>query len=190
MSQQPTAQDPHRPGQAQVVVAGIGNTLRRDDGAGPVVAERVAATLPNLAPCPVSSAIALREPLDLLGWWDGADLAIVVDAASSGAAPGTVTLTWAEELDVAGQPPSTHGLSVLEVYRLAASLGDAPERLALVGIEGGDFSHGEGFSEPVGAALDRALELVLDIAAHAGPPVDGFSSSPAGGTGRQLPLTS
>lgn len=185
MKQQAAPLGLQRPCQARVVVAGIGNTLRRDDGAGPAVAERVAEALLSCEHCLVSCASPFREPLDLLGWWDGANLAIVVDAASSGASPGTITLTWAEELEAAGQPPSTHGLSVLDVYRLATALGEAPARLALVGIEGADFSHGEGFSGPMGAALERASQLVLDIAARAGSP----AGSSAGGTGRQSPPT-
>ena len=39
----------------------------------------------------------LTDPLDLLGAWDGADLAIVVDAVRSGAAPGTLRV-----VDLAG----------------------------------------------------------------------------------------
>ena len=110
----------------------------------------------------------LGEPLDLLDDWEGADLAIVVDAVRSGAPPGTVTLNWLGEALDALSParsrrPSTHGLGVADVYRLAVEMGVAPQRVALVGVEGQDFSHGEGLSAPVHAGVARATALVVDV---------------------------
>jgi aldose 1-epimerase len=112
----------------------------------------------------------LGEPLDLLGSWDGADLAIVVDAVRSGAPPGTLTLDW---LGVPGgldpQPgdsrsPSTHGLGVADVYRLARAIGQAPPLVAVVGIEGQDFSHGEGLSAAVQVGISEAVNVVMALA--------------------------
>lgn len=153
-----------------VVLAGIGNEMRHDDGAGPVVVARAARLAPMGAGAPFAAfETSLSEPLDLLGYWDGADLAIVVDAVRSGAVPGTVTLTWFEDgavtLRRVGRPrPSTHGLGVADVYYLARELGLAPCRVALVGIEGQDFSHGEGLSDLVDYGADKAANLVLDLA--------------------------
>jgi hydrogenase maturation protease len=155
----------------RVVVAGIGNTLRRDDGAGPAVVERLGQLLSNprtRAPQisgehEVICAGPFGDPLDLLGDWDGADLALVVDAVHSGAPPGTVTLTWVDRPDEAGQPPSTHGLSVLDAYRLASALDQAPARLAILGIEGEDFGHGEGLSQAVEVAVAAAIEVALEV---------------------------
>ena len=117
------------------------------------------------------SALAgpLSEPLDLLDDWEGDDLAIVVDAVRSGAPVGTVTLTWLEHLVDVVLPTgaaraSTHGLGVADVFRLACELGTAPRRVALVGVEGRDFSHGEGLSAAVEEGAARALSLVVDLA--------------------------
>jgi hypothetical protein len=60
-----------------IVVAGLGNEYRRDDGAGPVTAARIVAQLPAEDIGPVV------DPLELLGRWDDADLAIVIDAVRS-----------------------------------------------------------------------------------------------------------
>ena len=99
--------DPSRAGRAsgpgaaapagRVVLAGIGNEMRHDDGIGPVIARR-AARMSSVRPGAFVTALAspLNEPLDLLDDWDRDDLAIVVDAVRSGAPPGTVTLTWLE----------------------------------------------------------------------------------------------
>ena len=166
----PLGRAAHLPVGGGVVLAGIGNEMRHDDGAGPVVVARAAQLAPGHAGGLFAALeTSLSEPLALLGYWDGADVAIVVDAVRSGAVPGTVTLTWFEEgavtLRRAGRRrPSTHGLGVADVYCLAHELGLAPRRVALVGVEGQDFSHGEGLSEPVDCGADRAATLVLELA--------------------------
>ncbi|MGA3221049.1 MAG: hydrogenase maturation protease [Acidimicrobiales bacterium] len=154
----------------RVVLAGIGNEMRGDDGVGPVVARR-AAQLSSLPGGGFVTSLAgpLNEPLDLLEGWGSDDLAIVVDAVRSGAPPGAVTLTWLEQLVDVVLPAkcaraSTHGLGVADVFRLAGEIGLAPQRVALVGVEGQDFSPGVGLSAAVEAGAARALALVVDLA--------------------------
>jgi len=171
---------------ARVVVAGIGNDMRHDDGAGVLVAARALEVLGALAGGPGKDiddarSSQLGEPLDLLGHWDEADLAVVVDAVRSGALPGTLSLTWlgdeapdwqldgpsgsvAKAVAVGrGQPPSTHGLGVVGVYRLARAMGQVPRWVAVLGIEGEDFSNGEGLSASVAAVVDSAAAIVVDL---------------------------
>ncbi len=178
---------------ARVVVAGIGNDMRHDDAAGALVAARALEVLGALGPVTgpgqeIDGVLSsqLGEPLDFLGNWDDADLAIVVDAVRSGAAPGSLSLTWFGgeaadfQLDRAsasvakavacgrGQSPSTHGLGVVGVYRLASAMGQAPRRMVVLGIEGQDFSQGEGLSASVAAAIDSAAAIVVDLVRGAG----------------------
>ena len=100
----------------------------------------------------------------------GSDRQLGFALAGPGAPAGTVTLSW---LDAQGSAPirvaradraSTHGLGVADVYTLACELGSAPRRVAIVGIEGGDFSNGEGLSAPVEQAVSRAAGLVVELA--------------------------
>lgn len=142
----------------RVVVVGLGNEYRRDDGAGPAVAaltvERVPAT-DDIGP--------LVEPLDLLGRWDRADLAIVIDAIRSGRPPGTVQVV---DLAMGCSGPavtSTHGIGVSDVLRLAQAIDQAPSRVIVVGIEGADFGRGLGLSPAVGAAIPEAVRRVIDL---------------------------
>jgi hydrogenase maturation protease len=173
---------------ARVVVAGIGNDMRHDDGAGALVAARALQVLGALGPAAgpgkendAALSSQVGEPLDLLGNWDDADLAIVVDAVRSRAAPGTLSLTWfggeapgsqmdgpsasiAKAVAVGrGQLPSTHGFGVVGVYCLARAMGHAPRRVAVLGIEGQDFSQGEGLSASVSAVIDSAAAIVVDL---------------------------
>ncbi len=70
------APDPAPAGEAPVVVIGVGNEFRRDDGAGPAVV----AALHDLAPEGVRLVVTDGEPARLVEAWTGAALAVVVDA--------------------------------------------------------------------------------------------------------------
>jgi len=147
----------------RVVVAGLGSEYRRDDGAGPLIAARAVAEAGsgrNIGP--------VTDPLDLLGAWDGAELAIVVDAVRSGMVPGTLRVL---ELTAAGggRPAgpsgatSTHGVGLAGVLRLAHAVGQAPARVVVVGIEGQDFGRGLGLSPAVDATVPGAVHRVVEL---------------------------
>jgi len=153
-------------GTARVVVAGLGNEYRRDDGVGPLVVARAVnetGAADNVGP--------LADPLDLVGRWDGASLAIVVDAVRSGAQPGTIRLVELEpggpaDAEAAGggrSATSTHGIGLARVFRLARAIGHAPVRVVVVGIEGEDFEMGTGLSPAVEAAVPHAVRHVVDL---------------------------
>jgi len=154
------------------VVVAMGNVYRRDDGAGAAVMRAVTPRLEELS-SPELDAVGLGplgDPLDLLGQWDDAELAVVVDAVRTGAAPGTVVV-----LDLGGRgdpetaeaiharPSSTHGVGVAGALRLARAVGRAPLRVLAVGIEGEDFGNGDGLSDAVAGAVDEAAARVLEI---------------------------
>lgn len=164
-----------------VVVVGIGASGRHDDGVGPVVSALAAGLSRARDVGPVV------DPLDLLGRWDGATLAVVIDAIRSGASPGTIRIV---ELDAppglaeepgatagipeprgagAGpegrepKPTSSHGVGLVETLRLARAVGQAPARVVVVGVEGQDFSQGIGLSPPVRAVVPAAAREVVRI---------------------------
>ena len=144
-----------------IVVAGLGNEYRRDDGAGPVTAARIVAQLPaeDIGP--------IVDPLDLLGRWDNAELAIVIDAVRSGSTPGSVRVVELPSGDGGHGKTSTHGISLGGVWRLAQAVGRAPARVIVVGIEGVDFGNGPGLSAAVDAAIpvavQRAVALIKEV---------------------------
>ena len=141
----------------RIVVAGLGNEYRRDDGAGPMAAALLVdhALVHDIGP--------IVDPLDLLGRWDGADLAIVIDSTASGSAPGAVQLLELPARSTGRRVTSTHGISLAGVLRLAELVGGAPGRVVVVGIEGVDFGNGRGLSEAVDAAVAVAVQKVVDL---------------------------
>jgi hydrogenase maturation protease len=144
----------------RVVVIGVGNALRRDDGVGLAVAERVRAA------GGVEVVACEDEPSRMLDAWEGADTALVVDAVASGAAPGTVHRYDAAEgaLPVGVFRGSTHAFGVGETIELARALGRLPPRVRLYGVEGAAFSAGEGLTPEVEAAVEPLVGELLEEA--------------------------
>jgi hydrogenase maturation protease len=58
---------------------------------------------------------------------------------------------------------STHGIGLASVLRLSRAVGQAPERVVVVGVEGEDFGRGTGLSPAVDAALADAVRRVVDL---------------------------
>lgn len=138
-------------------VLGIGNRLRRDDGVGPWVVEALRGRLPQ-----ADLRVLGDDGFALLDALAGTDAALVVDAVQSGAAPGTVRRfdAAAGSLPAAVLRCSTHLLGVAEAVELARALGDLPRQLTVYGIEGADFSTGEGLSPAVAAAAAALVEAL------------------------------
>ncbi|MGO9342677.1 MAG: hydrogenase maturation protease [Acidimicrobiales bacterium] len=140
-----------------VVVAGVGNSYRRDDGVGPVVAALVAAR------CEARDIGPVVDPLDLLGRWDRAEMVVVVDAIRSPDPPGTIQLVELHSRATECGVTSTHGISLGRVLRLAETIGRAPSRVVVIGITGAEFGVGTGLSAPVGAAVPIAVRNIVEM---------------------------
>jgi len=142
-----------------IVVVGIGNEYRNDDGVGIVVARRLRERFLNTITVLEESG----EGAALIESWKGATWVILVDAVRSGAAPGTIHRFDAR----AAQIPtgffhySTHAFSVAEAIELARSLDQLPPHLIVYGIEGENFAAGDGLSR----AVEQAVESVVERAA-------------------------
>ncbi|MBV9093100.1 MAG: hydrogenase maturation protease [Streptosporangiaceae bacterium] len=146
-----------------VVVIGIGNEFRRDDGAGPAVV----ASLHGRVPPDVALTITDGEPARLVDAWTGAALAIVVDAVRVAGPhaprPGTVhRLVLDRPGSTAERTASSHGLGLDDAVALALALERMPGRLIVHAIEAGDLSQGRGLTPPVAAAVATVATAVLD----------------------------
>jgi len=143
-----------------VVVIGVGNDFRRDDGAGPAVVAR----LRDLAPPGIRFVITDGEPTRLIDAWAGAALAVVIDAVRADPPrPGTVhRFVAAGPGHRTGRPASSHGLGFDDAIRLAVALDRMPARLIVHAIEAADLTQGPGLTPPVAAAVGVVAAAVLD----------------------------
>lgn len=140
-----------------VVVIGVGNPYRRDDGVGPAVAAACARrNLPG-----VTVITELADPAALLDAWTGATLAVLIDAAVCGTGPpGRVRCSRVTDFARVATV-GTHGMDIAAVIRLGQTLGRAPGNIAIVSVEVADIGHGPGLTPAVEAAVPAAVELVL-----------------------------
>ena len=143
----------------RVVVIGVGNEFRRDDGAGP----RLVAGLRQRAPADVDFRVSDGDPAGIIEAWDGATLAIVVDAVRiDPTAPGRLyRLILDRDRPVPDSAVSSHGLGLGEAIGLAQVLGRMPARLIVHAVEAGDVGLGTGLTPPVAAATARLAAAVL-----------------------------
>lgn len=142
----------------------VGNRMRGDDGAGPVVADWLRA---------LGLGDHVREywgeGTELMQDWDGREHVIIVDAARSGAPPGTLHRvdTHASELPRELRLASSHRLGLAEAIELARMLGLLPETLKVYAIEGEGYEPGAGLSPSVErAALQLADQLRIEAMRH------------------------
>jgi hydrogenase maturation protease len=144
----------------RVVVIGVGNALRGDDGAGLAVAEEVRARSAET----VEVRICEEEPSRLIDALGDADVAIIADAVSTGAAGGTVHRFDASAVALPARElrSSTHALGISETLELARALGRLPQQTVVFGIEGLDFTAHEGLTPTVAEGVARAAAEVLE----------------------------
>jgi hydrogenase maturation protease len=139
---------------APVWVIGIGNTLRRDDGAGWLLAQALAATLEE-AGCPVHLTLQPQLLPELAA--EATELqpaqVIFVDASTAVSSPHFTPLSPGTVAD------SSHGLTPAGLLTLLQRLYALQPAAWLLQTPGQEFGHGEGLSENARQALQAAPAL-------------------------------
>lgn len=156
----------------RILIAGIGNIFLGDDAFGCEVAKRLfERNLPENARVVDYGIRGFDLAYALM---DGYDATIFVDATPRGDAPGTVyliepDLDELDKLDAQTTAIDTHNMNPLKVLSMVKTLGGEFKKIYLVGCE--PFFTGEedigfmGLSEPVEAAIDKAIEVVESLVA-------------------------
>ncbi len=162
------------------VVLGVGNVLRRDDGAGIRVIEELRRLVlgdPTALPAGTRLVDGGTLGLGLLDVVHGAGSLLVVDAVSLGKEPGTVSILRDDTIATTQEagPAATTG-AVGELLAVARLMGWLPDAVTLVGLQVGEVGLGTTLSPRVATAVSNAVEAVrselrsLDERAAAGPP--------------------
>ena len=147
------------PGHGPVVVIGIGNEYRRDDGAGPAVIGQ----LRGLVPAGIELVITDGEPVRLVEAWTGAVLAVVVDAVCAEPShPGRIHRFVVDQPAGAARPASSHGFGLDDAIGLALALDRMPGRVIVHAIEAADLTQGIGLTPPVAASVGAVATAILD----------------------------
>lgn len=148
---------PPRP--AKILVAGIGNILLGDEGAGVHAVRELARQAPPGVDV-VDAGTALGEIVGRLG---GYRKLVLVDAVDAGQPPGQIIrLEIRDENDLAAAPLplSLHELGVAEALREARLLGLLPPQVVLLGVQPERIAPGLGLSAAVAQALPALVEAI------------------------------
>jgi len=148
----------------RILVAGLGNIFCGDDGFGVEVVRRLSAqVLPPSVRVVDFGIRALHLAYEILD--GGYETTILVDAARTGDAPGTVSLIK-PDIDTlssdAGELPDAHAMDFRSVLRLLRSLGGEPGDIYIVGCEPLQLEDEIGLSQPVAAAVEEAVRLICE----------------------------
>ncbi|MBW3536014.1 MAG: hydrogenase maturation protease [Gemmatimonadetes bacterium] len=160
------------PGGARVLVAGVGNVLRGDDGFGPAVVEALEAE--GLPPGAHAVEVGIGGMSLLLELMECYDALVVVDAVARDGEPGTLYVLDPDVPPAADVPEAAragladvHELVPDRMLVLARVLGVLPPRVRIVGCEPARPEELTiELTPPVSAAVPRAVAAVRSLVAE------------------------
>lgn len=150
----------------KILIAGMGNVLRRDDGFGVEVANRLADhnTLPGDVKVIEVGIGGVHLVQELMS---GYDALVIVDALERGTPPGSIYVLEADVPDLADWSVQAredfladmHYTTPAKALILAKALDILPSKTYIVGCQPADADDlGIGLSEPVQDGVERTLE--------------------------------
>lgn len=153
---------------SRILIAGMGNVLRGDDGFGVETAKRLAArgslgSDTRVIEVGIGGIHLVQELMD------GYDTLVVIDAVDRGSIPGTIHLLVAEvpdleewaEHDRSDFLADMHYTTPSKALILARALGVLPPKAYILGCQPAEVDAiGIGLSDPVARAVTEAIQLV------------------------------
>lgn len=153
----------------RILVAGVGNIFKGDDGFGVEVLRR-------LRYCALPDGVEAKDfgirGIDLAyALLDKYEAVVIVDTAQRGEAPGSLAVIDVMDQKAIGKEPedddlSAHDLDPAKALRLARRLGWPCSRVLVVACEPLTFGGEDGalgLSESVAAAIDPAIGVICDL---------------------------
>jgi len=142
-----------------ILIIGVGNEYRNDDAIGIHIARKIK----GMGFEGVVVKEQSGEGTSLMEIWKDHDHVFIVDAVSSGSAPGSIICLNASNESIPAKyfSCSTHNFGVAEAIEMARALDQLPERIELFGIEGKSFEPGEVVSREVKLAAESVTQDII-----------------------------
>jgi len=139
----------------KIGIIGIGNILRKDDGVGIVLLERLQKQKKEL-PKNIEFIDGGTGGMNLLHLLAQFDTVLLIDAVDFKARPGEARVFSLKEIQSQKKPVmmSTHDSDFLNLLRLSQELKELPETLVIFGVQPRDVSYGMGLSKEIETVLD------------------------------------
>jgi hydrogenase maturation protease len=143
----------------KVGVIGIGNTLRRDDGIGIILIEKLLEQKEKF-PEEIEFIDGGTGGMNLLHLLANFDSVLIVDAVNFGGQPGETRVFTLDEIESKkiSVKMSTHESDFLKIIQISKQLKECPEKIFIFGIQPKDTSHGKNLS----VELEKKLLTILD----------------------------
>jgi hydrogenase maturation protease len=148
----------------QILVAAVGNLWLHDDAFGGEVAKRLGEReLPSGVHVFDFGTGGLQLAYEVMR---GYDALVLVDVSRQGGEPGTLYVMEADPDEIGGpiedgETIDPHGMDPQTVLRFVKAVGGWPGRVVVVACEPGLVEEvGLGLTEPVAAAVGRAVDVV------------------------------
>ena len=149
----------------RVLILGIGNTLRGDDGLGVFIVKQMEESGIRL-PKGVSLLDGGTAGFDLLGLIDGYDKIVIVDALKTNDKPGSIYRFTPEHAVESRARISMHEVGIMEVIKTLRIMDINPE-IEFVGVVPENISDmNTTISQAVMESIPRAVEVILEAATH------------------------
>jgi hydrogenase maturation protease len=143
-----------------ILVIGLGNPLRGDDGVGVRVVEALQAY--SLSP-DVEVVDGGTQGLGIIPLMEGRERLILIDAADMGAAPGQFVRFEPDHVRLLGDDRqlSVHSAGLREALQLAQALHVLPEDVIIFGVQPEHLDWDAGLSQTVEANLPPLIAAVV-----------------------------
>jgi hydrogenase maturation protease len=144
----------------KTLVLGLGNLVHSDDGLG-VHAIQIL-TADSRVPSDVVLMDGGTQGLSLLPHISAFERVLVIDALDVGEPPGTLVRLEGKALQNSPGKASVHQLGFADLMVALELLGESPEEIVLLGVQPLSTDWGTELTPPVGEALGRLPDLVLE----------------------------
>ena len=154
-------------GDIVVLVLGLGNLLRRDEGLGIRAMERLRAcyTLPAAVQLVDGGTLGL----ELLSYLEGTERVLILDAALTDGPPGTLLRAAGDQVPAFfGMRTSPHEIALADLLAVTKLRGTEPHELVVWGMQPAALELGWELSEPVAAHLDALVDAAAAELQHWG----------------------
>ena len=143
----------------KVLVVGLGNPDRGDDGVGAIVVRRLAGRLPS----DVAIVVRSGDMLSLIEDWASFDALVCVDAAAPMGVPGRIHRIdlATDELPQDISSTSSHAFGIADAVALARALQLAPRDIVVYAVEGCCFNGGASVAPKVVAAAGEVADRIV-----------------------------